>query len=173
MKVNYKKSMKFGILLLTAILIAAVSATTYMYMYIEGGVTVSSSKLIWLKGSDVPNCNITGSTATLAVDVYQGTPINFTEALFMKNTNASGSFSYTLSITTALSSSNFERAKMHIYENYTTPGSWTYLNTLDLTNASSSYANSLAASNYLRMTLEFNATAASGTHNFGVQVQYS
>jgi hypothetical protein len=173
MKMNYKKSLKFGILLLTAIIIATVSATTYRYMYIEGGVTVTSAKLVWLQGTDIPNCNITGSTATLAVTVDQGTPVNFTEGLFMKNTNASGSFSYTLSITTALSSANFERAKMHVYENYTSPGSWTYLNTLDLTNISSTYSDTLAASNYLRMTFEFNATAASGTHSFGVQVQYS
>ena len=174
MKINYKKSLKFVTLLITALLIATVSAATYRYMYIEGGVTVTSAKLIWLKGSDVPNCNITGSTAALAVNIEQGTPVNFTEALFMKNTNASGSFSYTISITQALSpSSDFERAKMHIYENYTIPSSWTYLHTLDLTNATDSYSDSLSYGKYLRMTLEFNATIATGTSNFKVQVQYS
>jgi hypothetical protein len=173
MKTNYKKGLKFGFLLLTAILIGTVSATTFRYMYIEGGVTITSAKLIWLQGADVTNCNITGSTASLAVNVDQGTPVNFTEALFMKNTNASGSFSYTISILQELSSDDFERAKMYIYENYTTPGSWTYLHTLDLTNASDSYSDSLSYGNYLRMTLEFNATSASGTFNFKIQVQYS
>jgi hypothetical protein len=90
----------------------------------------------------------------------------------LKNTNSSGSFSYTITTTQILSSSDFERAKMHIYENYTTPGTWTYVDTLDLTSASDSVTGSLAAGNYLRMTLEFNATIASGTRSFEVQVQY-
>jgi hypothetical protein len=172
MKMNYKKSLKFIGFLISAMLIASVSAATYRYMYIEGAITVSSSKLIWVKGIDVPNSNITGSTVSLAVDVEQGTPVNFTEALFLENTNASGSFSYTISITQALSSSDYERAKMHIYENYTTPGSWAYLHTLDLTNSADSYSDSLSYGRYLRMTLELNATIATGTSNFKVQVEY-
>lgn len=166
-----KKILKIVTLLASALLIATVSANVYRYMYIEGGVTVSSSTLVWLKGSDVPNCNITGSTATLAVDVDQGTPMNFTEALFMKNTNATGSFSYAISITQALSSADFQRANMYIYTNSTS--SWVYVSTLDLTNAAATVSGSLAAGNYLRMTLEFNATVASGTSSFGIQVEYS
>jgi hypothetical protein len=173
MKINYKKSLKFVTLLLTAIIIGAVSATTYRYMYIQGSITVSSAKLIWLAGADVPNTNITGSTASQAVSIEQGTPLNFTEALFLKNTNSTGSFSYNITITTPLSSSDFERAKMHVYENYTVPGSWSYLSTLDLTSSNSFYYNSaLSAGNYLRMTLELNATIATGTRSFVVQVQY-
>jgi hypothetical protein len=172
MKINYKKSLKFVTLLLTAIIIGAVSAATYRYMYIQGSITVSSAKLIWIAGADVPNTTITGSTASQAVSVEQGTPVNFTEALFLKNTNSSGSFSYNITITSALSSSDFERAKMHIYENYTTPGSWSYLSTLDLTSIASSSTGSLSAGNYLRMTLELNATIATGTKTFTVQVQY-
>jgi hypothetical protein len=172
MKINSRKSLKLVALLVTAMIIATVSAQTYRYMYINGGVTISSAKLVWLKGSDVANCNITGSTASLAVNVEQGTPINFIEAVFLKNTNSSGSFSYTISVTQALSSSDFERAKMHIYENYTSPGIWTFLDTLDLTSTSSSYSGSLSAGHFLRMTLEFNATASTGTKNFVVQVQY-
>jgi len=142
-------------------------------MYIEGGVTVSTAKLIWINGSDVPNCNITGTTASLAVNIEQGTPINFTNALFMKNTNSSGSFSYTISVKQALLPDDFERAKMHIYENYTTPGTWKYLHTLDLTNLGDSYSDSLSFGKYLRMTLEFNATIATGTKSFEIQVEYS
>jgi hypothetical protein len=170
MKPNYKKSLKLLTLLATAIIIATASATTYRYMYIEGGVTITSAKLVWQKGSDVSNCNITGSTATLAVNVNQGTPMNFTQALFLKNTNATGSFSYTITVTQALSPSDFQRAKMWIYQNST--GTWAYLAVLDLTSTSSTYSNSLSAGNYLRMTLEFNATASTGTKNFAVQVQY-
>jgi hypothetical protein len=173
MNAKYKKSLKLVTLLITAIIIATVSAETLRYMYIEGGVTVSSAKLIWHEGSDVTNCNITGSTATLAVNVEQGTPVNFTEALFMQNTNTSGSFSYTISVTQALSSSDFERANLYVYENYTSPGDWTYLDTLDLTDDTDTVSNSLAADNYLRMTLELNATVASGTSTFAVQVEYS
>jgi hypothetical protein len=168
-----KKSLKIVTLLVSALLIATVSADVYRYMYIEGGVTIGSSKLIWIQGEDVTNCDITGSTATLAVNVEQGTPINFTKALYMKNINSTGSFSYTISVTQALSSDDFERANMYIFENSTVPGTWTHLATLDLTSTSSSYPGSLSAGNYLRMTLEFNATASTGTKTFEVQVEYS
>ena len=172
MRLNYKKSLKLATLLITAIIIGTASAVTYSYMYIKGSVTISSAELIWLKGSDVPNCNITGSTVSLAVNVEQGTPINFTNALFLKNANATGYFNYTISVAEPLSPTDFETAKMYIYQNYTTPGTWKYLAMLDLTSASSEYSGSLFAGNYLRITLGFNATASTGTKDFQIQVQY-
>jgi hypothetical protein len=172
MKMNSKKILKFVTLLITSMLIATVSATTYRYMYIDGSIIVSSAKILWIKGSDVPDSTISGSTAIVNLNVEQGTPLNFTEALFLKNANDTGSFDYNITITQPLSASDFERAKMHIYENYTVSGTWTYIDTMDLTNANDFRDGSLAYGNYLRMTIEVNATIASGTRNFDVQVQY-
>jgi hypothetical protein len=141
-------------------------------MYIDGSITVSSAKLIWILGDNAPlDASISGSTAIMDFDVEEGTPVNFTEALFLKNNNATGSFNYNITITQAVSSDDFQRAKMHIYENYTLP-SWTYLHTLDLTNATDFYSGSLQAGKYLRMTFELNATKSSGTYNFDIRVEY-
>ena len=173
MNAKYKKSLKIVTLLITAILIATASAQIYSYMYIQGSIEVTSAKLVWIEGSDVPNCNITASTAALGVTVDQGTPVNFTEALFLQNANATGSFSYTISITDDLSPTDFERANMYVFQNNTGPTTWSYVDTLDLTSAADTVAGSLAAGVYLRMTLEINATVASGTSTFGVQVEYT
>jgi hypothetical protein len=172
MKMNSKKALKFVTLLITSMLIATVSAATYRYMYIDGSITVSSAKILWIKGSDVPDATISGSTAIVNLNVEQGTPLNFTEALFLKNANNTGSFNYNITITQALLTGEFERAKMHIYENHTVAETWTYVDTMDLTNSTDFYTSSLAAGNYLRMTIEVNATIATGTRDFDVQVQY-
>ncbi len=166
-----KKPMKLLALLLTSMLIATVSAQIYKYMYIEGSISVTSAKLIWILGDDAPSdASIAGSTATIDLDVEQGVPMNFTEALFLKNVNATGSFNILINTTTPVSSGDFQRAKMHIYTNSTPP--WTFVNTLDLTNATDSYSGSIAANQYLRMTFEVNATIASGSRSFQVQVRY-
>lgn len=170
-KINYKKSLKLVVLMISSLLIATASATVYRYMYIDGSITVSSPKLVWILGGDAPaDATISGTTATIDLDVEQGTPINFTEALFLKNNNATGSFNINITMTTAVSSSDFTEAKMHINENST--GSWQYVDTLDLTDSTDFYYGSLAAGNYLRMTFEVNATIASGTRNFDIQVRY-
>lgn len=170
-KIGSKKALKFLGLLISAMLIATVSAVTYRYLYIDGSITVGSQKMSWMLGNDAPpGASISGTTAIVDFDVEQGTPINFTEALFLTNNNATGSYTYNVTITNSVNSSDFQTAQMHIYENYTTP--WTYLDTIDLTNATDFYSNSLSAGDYLRMTFEINATLASGTRNFDVQVQY-
>jgi hypothetical protein len=79
---------------------------------------------------------------------------------------------YNITITQALLTAEFERAKMHIYENYTVQGTWTYVDTFDLTNSTDFYTSSLTAGNYLRMIIEVNATISTGTRNFDVQVEY-
>ena len=170
MQINYRKSLKFLTLLITAILIGSVSAEVYRYMYIEGTISVTGAKLVWLEGADVDS-TITGSTAIFTLNVEEGTPVNFTEALFLKNTNGTGSFNYNITITQALSSSDFERANMYIYENYTSQPSWTHNDTLNLTNINDYSSGALAAGNYLRMTIEVNATNTNGG-TFKVRVEY-
>lgn len=175
MNMNYKKSLKLLTLIIASILIATVSAETYRYMYIDGSVSISSAKLLWFEGSDAPgDTTIVGSTATIDLDVEQGVPINFTEALFLKNDNATGTFNLLVSITTAVSGGDFDNCKMYIFENATTPGTWTYVDTLDLTNAADSYTGTLDAGEYLRMTFGVTAgTGATGTKPFDIQVRYN
>jgi len=173
MKINLKKSGKLIMLLLSSLIIAAVSADVYRYMYIDGSITVGGAKLIWILGSDAPgDASIAGSTAIIDLDVEQGTPVNFTETLFLKNNNTGSSISYNITSTTVVLSADFQRARMHIYENYTAGPSWTYLATMDLTDADSYYGGSLDNNNFLRMTFEVNATIATGARSFDIQVEY-
>ena len=170
-KIRSKKSLKFLGLLISSLLIATVSATTFRYLYIDGSIEVGTQYMIWILGNDAPSgASISGTTAIVDFKVEQGTPINFTEALFLKNQNATGSFTYNITVLTNVDSGDFQKAQMHIYENYTTP--WTYLDTIDLTNATDYYSDSLAYGDYLRMTFDINATIASGTEYFDVQVEY-
>jgi hypothetical protein len=175
LNLNYKKSAKILLLLLSSILIATVSAATYRYMYIDGSVTVGTAKLIWIEGIDSPgDATISGSTYTADLDVEPGTPLNFTECVFLKNEDTAA-HNMTISVTTAISASDFTEAKMHIYSNST--ASWVYVDTLDITTTDSyeTYtANTpLGASNYYRMTFEVAATiTASGTYDFDIQVEY-
>ena len=170
--IRSRKALKFLGLLVSAMLIATVSAVTYRYMYIDGRITVGGAYMVWIAGGDLPGASISGSTATANLDVEQGTPLNFTEALFLKNQHSTDTFSYNITVTNNVSSTDFQRAKMYIYQNYTAPPTWTYLTTLDLTNPASIYSGSLANGTYLRMTFEVNATVPSGNFDFDIQVQY-
>jgi len=173
MNVNYKKTLKLVTLLAMSLLIATVAAETYMYMYIDGSITIGSSKMLWLTGTDTPvDATINGGTIVLDLDVTNGTLKNFTECMFLKNDNATGSFSLLISITTAVSGSDFDTCKMHIYANST--GTWTFVDTLDLTNAADTYSGSLAAGNYLRMSFEVQANSgATGGKSFDIQARYN
>jgi len=171
MNLNYKKSARILLLLLSSILIATVSAQVYRYMYIDGSVTVGTAKLVWLAGTNAPgDHDITGSTATIDLDVEPGTPVNITEVLFLKNQD-SATHDLNLTVTTAISA-DFTECKMHIYENSTT--TWVYVDTLTIT-TSDTIENSLSldASEYYKMDFEVYPTAtASGTYNFDIEVQY-
>lgn len=176
MNINYKKSAKLILLLISTLVIATASASIYKYMYIDGSVTVGTAKLLWIEGVDSPgDATISGSTYTVDLDVEPGTPTNFTECVFLLN-NDTSAHNMTISITTAVSASDFDECAMHIYENST--ASWLFVDTLNLTNLSDSYEtytgnDPLGASEYYRMTFEVNATiTASGTYNFDIQVEY-
>ena len=169
MKKNIKRTLKFVTLLISSLLIATASATVYRYMELQGTITVGTPKLVWLEGSDVDATIIGNTTAIISLNVENNTAINFTEAIFLKNVNTTGSFNYNITVTTALSASQFEEAKIHIYENST--GTWSYLSTVDLTNSNSYYSNNLSAGEYLRMTIEVKAIQE-GSDNFIIQVEY-
>lgn len=175
MNINYKKSAKLILLLISTLLIATASAATYRYMYIDGSVTVGSAKLVWIEGTDSPgDATISGSTYTVDLDVEPGTPLNFTECVFLKNDDIAA-HNMTISVTTNISATDFTECKMHIYENST--ASWVFVDTLDITTYDSyeTYTGNvpLGASEYYRMTFEVSATTgASGTYNFDIQVEY-
>lgn len=177
MNVNYKKTLKLITLVITALLIATVSAATYSYMYIDGSVSIGSAKMVWIAGEDAPgDIDITGSTVTVDLDVEPGYPKNFTECLFLKNQDISA-HNMTINVTTALSTSDFDWCYMDIYENST--GSWLFVDTLNLTDAAlDSYEtytgnDALDAGDYYRMKFAVAADSdASGTKNFDIQVRY-
>ena len=175
MNKNPRKAIKFILLLLSSLLIAIASAQVYSYMYIDGSITIGTAKLVWIEGSDAPSdTSIVGSTVTMDLDVEPGTPKNFTECLFLKNQDTVA-HNLTISVTTAVSSSDFTECKMHIYEN--SSGSWVYVDTLDLTTTDSyeTYTTNdpLGAGEYYRFTFEVAAqSSATGTKNFDIEVRY-
>jgi len=174
-KIRSKKSLKFMTLLLTSLFIAAVSAGTYTYLYIDGSVTVGTAKLVWIEGTDTPaDATISGGTITMDLDVQPGYPQNFTEGVFLKNQD-SADHNLTMSVTTTIPAADFDEMKIHIYKNST--GSWEYVDTLDVTTSDSyeTYTGNtpLIASGYYRLTFEVAAkTTASGSYNFDIQVEY-
>ncbi len=170
--IKSKKSLKIITLLVTAAFIATASAQVYRYMYIEGTVTVGSAKLIWETGS--VTSTIDGSTVSFTLNVEEQVPINFTDALYLTNTDAVNTYDYTISVTSALSGTDFTSGKIYIYEDVS--GTWTYRGTIDLTDSASSYSDTLAASGadsgQLSCTIEINANQGVSSGSFNVQVEY-
>jgi len=178
MKINLKKSLKLVTLLITSILIAAVSAQVYSYMYIDGSVTIGTAKMIWLEGENAPgDTTISGGTVTIDLDIQPGINQNFTECLFLKN-NDTASHNLTMTVTTNVSTSTFEWFNTYIYENATVPGVWTYVDTLTMTTQSDSYSTytgntPLDSGEYYRLSFDVKAkTGTSGTVNFDIEVRY-
>ncbi len=176
MKINYKRSLKFLTMFISAALIATVSAQVYTYMYIDGTISIGAAKLIWLEGTDFPaDGTINGANVAMDLDVQPGAVQNFTECLFLKNQD-SADHNLTISVTTAVSTDTFEFYHIYIYENSTV--SWTSVDTLDGTVQNDQYSSytantPLIAGGFYRMTFEIKAkTGTSGTSNFDMQVTY-
>jgi hypothetical protein len=169
MKTNIKKSLKLVTLLITSLLIATVSAEVYRYMYIYGTISVGSPKLIWLEGEDV-TAVIVGGSATMSLSVENDTAMNFTRALYLKNTNDTITFNYNITVLTPLDSGDFAIAKIHIYDN--SSGDWAYRDTIDLTSSTDFSDGALDPGKYLRFTIEVKAIKNDISRNFVVQVEY-
>ena len=172
---NMKRILKFVTLLVSSALIAAVAAQTYRYMYIDGSITISSAKMSWYNGqTSGASVSIDGNIATLGLTVENSTPTTFEHTLYLKNLNASGSYSLSITVATAVSGTDFVTCNMQIYENATIPGTWTLVDTIDLKNSADSYTGSLAAGNVLKFDNQVeNAATATGTKPFDVQVRYN
>jgi hypothetical protein len=170
-QIRSKKSLKLITLLLTALMIAGVSATTYYSMTISGTITVSSPKVVWVKGMN-PNAtvSISGPTATVTLSAVNGTPQNFTYCLYLEN-EANHPYMVNFTVTSALSTTDFSTAEMLIYTNST----GAYINNpLDLTKTSSpSVDNTLPSGATGVYTLVFDITPITiGTHSFAVKMTY-
>jgi len=89
MKINYKKSVKFLTLLISALLIATASATMYYSLSISGTVTTAVT-IRFGQGADWPAGSTmgTGNTSvTLALKAYPNSTLVYAEALKVNNTS--------------------------------------------------------------------------------------
>jgi hypothetical protein len=176
MNAKYKKCLKMVSLIVTALIIGTVSAATYSYLYIDGGIIIGTQKIVWLAGPDAPAGTTTaGDTAVVNFEVEPDILQIFTECLYLKNQHTAA-HNLTITVTTALDSGDFDVANAKIYENSTT--SWLLVDTLSLTTLNDDYetytANTpLIAGGYYRFTFEIQADAlASGTKSFDLTVVY-
>jgi len=71
MKPNYKKSLKLITLLITSLLIAAVSADVYNYMFLNASIGVEGLPLAWAQGTD-SGVTFTPAGATCSISGLQG-----------------------------------------------------------------------------------------------------
>jgi len=90
MKLNYKRSLKFVTLLISALLIATVSAQIYSYMYIQGSGNITAGGLSWTLGTTAPGtASVQGYTVTnLNLTIQKNTFRNFTDCLHIVNNDA-------------------------------------------------------------------------------------
>jgi len=156
-------------------------------LYIDGSITIGSllSELLqstssmtleqglkWVVGMDSPSdTTINGNTVLIDLDVENGTVMNFTECLFLKN-DSDDSFSLLISIPTAVSASDFDRCNIYVYQN--SSGVWEFADTLILTNPTGTYSGSLAAGCYLRFSFEVQTRSdTTGSKPFDIQVRYN
>ena len=173
MNAKYKKSIKFMTLVLTALIIATVSATTYKYLFIDGSVDIGSQKVVWVKDGST----VTGDTVTMDFDVEPGVQSNETERLYLNNVD-SADHNMTITVTTAVSPVTFESFNIKIYENSTASPDWTLLDTLAVTvqdDSYSTYTNNepLVQDGFFRLDFEIKAnTGTSGLNDFDIKVQY-
>ena len=168
MEVNYKKLLKVSVLLLSSVIIGAVSAANYGYLYIQGTVTIGTRSLQWVKdGSPV-----TGDTVSITLNVEQYTPTNITGRLFLNNTDSSNSYSLTLTVTSAASSTDFDNLTIYVYRNGT--GGWQPIspdNTLDALTEGDSFSATINAHESFRFDFWINATTTNGG-TFEITVEY-
>lgn len=172
MKINYKKVLKLVTLLITSLLIATVSAQSYRYLYIEGTVSISQTGLKWVKGGDVSGSSvtITGSTATVALSLSNGTTQVFNHTLYIQNLDASP-HNIVINITTTANSAYYESNgfNMTIYNNST----GALIDRLDAL-TTDSYLGTVGASAVWHVSFEIatKTDSAGQNDNFDVQFRY-
>ncbi|NWF86447.1 hypothetical protein HXY32_01315 [Candidatus Bathyarchaeota archaeon] len=170
MKFNYKKSLKFVTMLVTALLIAIVSAQIYNYMYIDGSVSFTTGTgLKWVQGADAPSgTSIAGATVTLPFTARNGTVANYTYCLYLQNLDNS-SHSILISVTNDATASYYNEFNMFIFNNAT----GTQIDVVNLL-TTDSYSGTVGALAVWRLTFEVytKSTTTSGSDTFDIQFRY-
>ena len=101
-KIRSRKALKFLGLLISAMVIAAVSAQVYSYMYITGkGAVSTGTGLKWVAGADAPNgTSIVGNTVSdVNMTVNDGNPKNYTDCLRIVNQDPTTAHNFSLEVT--------------------------------------------------------------------------
>jgi len=125
-KIRSKKALKFLGLLISALVISAVSAAQLNYMFINGTGEATTTGLRWLEGANAPaGTTISGPTVTaLPLTTNEGTPTNYTDCLRIQNLDAGEPHNFWLNVTS--STGNW--------------GNWTKFNLVLFNNASAQVA---------------------------------
>ena len=165
-EMNYKKLIKLSVLLITSLLIAKASADAVSYLYLYGNVTVASTQaLVWIKDGSVQY----GDSVTMDLNVQPNVTTHTTDRLYLKNQDGAD---HSVNVTVTSAITGFTKCNVHIYENSTSPGTWTLVTTLDATTIGSSYSGTLPAGNYYKFDFEITAPS-SGSGSFTIKVEYS
>jgi len=123
-KIKSRKALKFLGLLISAMVIATVSAAVYNYMYIQGTAGIlTGTGLQWVKGTDAPTgATIEGNTVKdLNMTTNEGNPRNYTDCLRIKN-NDDTTHDFQLKVTKIVNSTtgalgNFTEFNLVVFNN--------------------------------------------------------
>lgn len=170
MNAKYKKSLKIISLLAASLLIATASAQIYKYMFISGSVNITTDTgIVWVLGEEASaESSIAGSTATISLDVANGTIANFTHVLYLQNQDASA-HSMTINVTDAATSSLYDSFNVTVTVNAT----GALVDQLDAL-TTDSYAGSMDASAIWQVSFEIQTKvdATAQTDTFSLQFTY-
>ena len=102
-KIRSRKALKFLGLLISAMVIAAVSAQVYSYMFIQGTGEATTTGLRWVLGDDAPNgTDISGSTVSnFNLTTNEGNPRNYTDCLRIQNLDSGEAHNFWLNVTSS------------------------------------------------------------------------
>jgi len=167
MKTNIKKMVKMVTLLVTSLLIAKASADTYTYLFMHVGITVTSQQVIWIyQGQTVP-----GSTVEPSFTVQQGVYTWYNNTLYLKNTGTAD-VTVNIIVTEPASTSVFSICKVYVYENFTTPGTWSLLGSLNALTDNNALNDQLLKGNggYFKFDFEIQTKTDAQTGNYGFEI---
>jgi hypothetical protein len=117
-KIRSRKALKFLGLLVSAMVIAGVSAQVYSYMFITGTAEVTTTGLRWVEGLDAPNSTvISGSTVSnLNLTTNEGNPRNYTDCLRIQNLDATEDHNFMLNVTySSGNTSNWQKFNLMLF----------------------------------------------------------
>jgi hypothetical protein len=171
-KIQFRKTLKFLTLLLTAMVIATASAAVYYSLTIVPTVTISAAKVRFVQGSDWPSGSSMGTNSTsisLTLNAYPNATLTYQHPLNISNTDTSA-HSVRLrhvSITPASGSasvSNFTFINFTLFQpNGTTVSSFDYTTSGKIWSTPSMSYLSLAGNT--EWTVEIQTRAAAGATN--------